>query len=74
MKGIRGRKGQSTTEYMLLISVIVIAIVAAGYVFVPVFQAGVSSLGDDVSSSLSDGHLRPGSGAAPSGGGGGSGE
>tara|TARA_Y100000310_G_C20594434_1_gene769753 strand:- start:634 stop:861 length:228 start_codon:yes stop_codon:yes gene_type:complete len=30
--------GQSTVEYMLLISVIVIAIVAAAYIFIPTMQ------------------------------------
>ena len=58
MKVVRGRKGQSTTEYMLLISVIVIAIVAAGWVFVGSFQDGVDALGNEVSKSLNTGHIR----------------
>ena len=37
-------EGQSTVEYMLLISVIVIAIVAAAYIFMPTFQSGVEAL------------------------------
>jgi Flp pilus assembly pilin Flp len=50
-------RGQSTVEYMLLISVIVIAIVAAAYVFVPEFEAGVKDLGKDVKKILSTGKI-----------------
>ena len=50
-------EGQSTVEYMLLISVIVIAIVAAAYVFVPVFQKGAKALGEDVSGILGNGKI-----------------
>ena len=35
---LRDEEGQSTVEYMLLISVIVIAIVAAAYVFIEPFK------------------------------------
>lgn len=49
--------GQSTVEYMLLISVIVIAIVAAAYVFVPTFQKGVEDLANDVRKILSTGKI-----------------
>jgi Flp pilus assembly pilin Flp len=49
--------GQSTFEYMLLISVIVIALVAAAYVFVPLFKAGVKDLGNDVRKILSTGKI-----------------
>ena len=41
----KSRSGQSTVEYMLLISVVVIAIVAAAYVFLDPFQSGVEELG-----------------------------
>jgi len=54
----KSRSGQSTVEYMMLISVIVIAIVAAAYVFIPTFQSGVQALADDVSSTLSTGNIR----------------
>ena len=54
---IRDEEGQSTVEYMLLISVIVIAIVAAAYVFMPTFQAGVEQLAIDVSSILDSGKI-----------------
>jgi len=50
-------EGQSTVEYMLLISVIVIAIVAAAYVFIEPFKAGVQDLGNDVKKILSDGKI-----------------
>ncbi len=48
-----GRRGASTTEYVLLLSVIIIAIVAAAFVFVPVFQEGVAAVADDVKALLS---------------------
>jgi len=52
---LKDEGGQSTVEYMLLISVIVIAMVAAAYVFVPVFKQGVEDLAGDVKMILSDG-------------------
>ena len=55
---IRKRSGQSTVEYMLLISVVVIAIVAAAYVFIPYFQEGTEELGGDVKEGLATGNLR----------------
>lgn len=54
---IAEEEGQSTVEYMLLISVIVIAIVAAAYVFIPTFQSGVQALSGDVSSILGTGKI-----------------
>ncbi len=54
---VREEEGQSTVEYMLLISVIVIAIVAAAYVFVEPFRQGVQDLGNDVKKILSDGKI-----------------
>jgi Flp pilus assembly pilin Flp len=54
---VREETGQSTVEYMLLISVIVIAIVAAAYVFIPTFQQGVQALADDVKSILDTGKI-----------------
>ena len=53
----RDEEGQSTVEYMLLISVIVIAIVAAAYVFIEPFKQGVLDLGKDVKKILSDGKI-----------------
>ena len=54
---IHDEEGQSTVEYMLLISVIVIAMVAAAYVFVPTFQEGVRDLAQDVKRILSTGKI-----------------
>jgi uncharacterized protein (UPF0333 family) len=50
-------RGQSTVEYMMLISVIVIAIVAAAYVFVPTFRQGVQNLALDIKDILSSGEI-----------------
>ncbi|MCP4809442.1 MAG: hypothetical protein GY913_18690 [Proteobacteria bacterium] len=49
--------GQSTVEYLLLISVIIIAVVAAAYMFMPQFQKGVQALAADVSSILDSGKI-----------------
>jgi len=54
---LREEEGQSTVEYMLLISVIVIAIVAAAYVFIDPFKQGVQDLANDVKKILSDGKI-----------------
>ena len=50
-------EGQSTVEYLLLISVIIIAVVAAAYIFMPTFQKGVEVLAKDVSSILDSGKI-----------------
>ncbi len=54
---IHDEEGQSTVEYMLLISVIVIAVVAAAYAFVPIFKEGVLDLANDVKKILSTGKI-----------------
>jgi Flp pilus assembly pilin Flp len=54
---LKDEEGQSTVEYMLLISVIVIAIVAAAYVFIDPFKQGVLDLGKDIKKILSDGKI-----------------
>ena len=54
---LKDEAGQSTVEYMLLISVIVIAIVAAAYVFIEPFKQGVLDLGKDVKKILSEGKI-----------------
>ena len=54
---LKDEEGQSTVEYMLLISVIVIAIVAAAYVFIEPFKQGVLDLAKDVKKILSDGKI-----------------
>ena len=71
---VSSERGQSSTEYMVLVSVVVIAVVAAAYAFVPSFQAGVFDLSNDVSRILVDhGSVKGGWGLAAnnaSGGGG----
>ena len=54
---LKDEEGQSTVEYMLLISVIVIAIVAAAYVFIDPFKQGVQDLAEDIKKILSDGKI-----------------
>jgi uncharacterized protein (UPF0333 family) len=49
------KRGQAATEYMMVVSVVVIAVVGAAYAFVPTFQTGVNELGYDVSAILSNG-------------------
>jgi predicted PurR-regulated permease PerM len=57
MRFVRSRKGQTTSEVMLLISVIVIAIVAAAYIMIPTFQDGVQDLAEDISFILQSGDM-----------------
>jgi len=56
-KFIQEEEGQSTVEYMLLISVVVIAIVAAAYVFLDPFEQGVQDLAEDIQGGLSSGEI-----------------
>ena len=67
---IKGRKsklhsesGQGATEYMLLISVVVIAVVASAYTFVPTFERGVKGLAFDVERILTEHEIGSVSGA-----------
>ena len=53
-KWLRGsRKGQSATEYMLVIAVVVLALVAVASKLIPKFEAGVDVLSDNIESTLS---------------------
>jgi len=54
---LRSERGQTATEYMLIVSVVVIAVVAAAFTFVPTFRDGVSELAKDVASILSTGQI-----------------
>jgi Flp pilus assembly pilin Flp len=47
--------GQTATEYMLIISVVVIAVAAAAYAFVPIFAEGVIELAEKVKDILDTG-------------------
>ncbi len=48
-------QGQGTTEYMLIIGVIVAALLAAAYLFIPEFKSGVEDLGSNVKDTLGQG-------------------
>ena len=45
-------KGQSATEYMLIVAVIVLGLVAAASKMIPMFRAGVEKLGSNVVQTL----------------------
>src|SRR4051794_22390877 len=57
MGKMRRHSGQTATEYMLLLSVLVVAVVASAYVFVPEFQGGVAALAQDASVMLATGQV-----------------
>ncbi len=42
------RRGQSTIEWMLIVSVLAIGLAVAAYAFIPGFQSGVKGLGIDI--------------------------
>lgn len=48
-------RGQTTTEYMLIIGVIVAAILAAAYVFIDPFKEGVNNMAKNIKDTLSQG-------------------
>ena len=54
-------KGQSTVEYLLVISVVVIALIAAGYSFLPSFKSGYKAMSNDTKTVIASG-TRDGSG------------
>ena len=54
LKGLHRDSGQAGTEYMLVVSVCVVAVVAAAYTFVPSFTTGVTDLASDVSVMLDE--------------------
>jgi Flp pilus assembly pilin Flp len=49
------RRGQSTTEYMLLLAFLAVALVATAYTFVPVFGSGMTGLTNDGSTLMGAG-------------------
>lgn len=51
-KIVKGRKGQSATEYMLVVAVIVVGIVSAASYFIPTFKDAVRQLSDNVATWL----------------------
>lgn len=51
-KILRNKRGQSATEYMLIIAIVVLGLVAAASALLPKFQDGVDTLGDNVIKTL----------------------
>ncbi len=54
-KLLREEKGQTATEYMVLMASVVAAILGAAYVFKDKFETGVGEMGDNVETNLSSG-------------------
>lgn len=54
------RRGQATTEYFILISVMVVGLIAAAWAFMPFLEEGMTGLDDDtttlISAGTADGH------------------
>lgn len=64
-KSLRSERGQTATEYMMVLSVVVIGVVAGAYAFLPSFQTGVGELSMDVSEILDEhGSVKGGFGIA----------
>lgn len=51
----RHRRGQSTTEYFLIISVVVVGMIVAAYFFLPNFRRGMQGMSRDVRQVLASG-------------------
>lgn len=54
---VNEEEGQTATEYMLIISVIVVAVVAAAYLFLDPFREGVQDVANDVRTILDKGKI-----------------
>jgi Flp pilus assembly pilin Flp len=54
---LANQRGQSTVEWALMLSVLVVAIVAASYAFVPSVQRAMDSAGDQMASLYTSGNL-----------------
>ena len=50
---IRNRRGQSATEYMLVMAVVVLGLVSAASHFIPTFNQAVASLAQNVAGWIS---------------------
>ena len=51
------RRGQSTVEWALLLAVLIVAIVAAAYSFVPGVQSAMESAGEQMATLYTSGEL-----------------
>ncbi|MFH0800025.1 MAG: hypothetical protein V2A66_07600 [Pseudomonadota bacterium] len=49
MKRVGNRKGQAATEYMLIVAVLVLGLVAAASHFIPTFNQAIAQLAQNVS-------------------------
>lgn len=47
-KLLKNSKGQSATEYMLILAVVVLTLVAAASKLIPYFESGVKQLGGNI--------------------------
>lgn len=52
MRFLRSEEGQGASELMLVISVVTLGVVGAGYTFIPIFRAGVTDLAASVGGTL----------------------
>jgi Flp pilus assembly pilin Flp len=59
---LRKEEGQTTAEYALMLSVIVLALVSVAYTLIPAFRKGVTTLAADVEKVLGDGGRNAGAG------------
>ncbi|OGQ04914.1 MAG: hypothetical protein A3F82_08530 [Deltaproteobacteria bacterium RIFCSPLOWO2_12_FULL_44_12] len=53
---LKNQKGQSATEYMLIIAIVVLGLVAAASRLIPKFQDGVEELSNNVVETLRTTH------------------
>jgi hypothetical protein len=60
---LRRRRGQSTVEYLLVVSVLVVAMWAAAQTFVPSWRSGLRTAAGDIQDMASDGYVGGGDGA-----------
>jgi Flp pilus assembly pilin Flp len=54
---ITGRKGQATTEWAVLVAVITVAVVAAGYLMAQTFPGTMGSVSDGAARAYASGDL-----------------
>jgi len=55
-KLMHNSKGQSATEYMLILAVVVLTLVAAASKLIPYFETGVKQLGSNITKDLQKDH------------------
>lgn len=55
MTAVGTRRGQATTEYLLLIAFLVVGLLVAAYAFLPGFSQGMDALEDDAGGLIASG-------------------